>query len=305
MRKFLLVSLLCFVFLPLAARAGLGVSPAYLTNEHAAPGASFSKQLVLSRSNAADELSVFVELPKGLEKWIKIKQGSSFKIPKGVQQFPIDVLFSIPPDADYELKEGILSLVAVPVAPKEGGTVSVAQGAGVKVKINVSDKEFYSFKITGVRVLPMETGWPVRLAIGLENLGNVRVRPSNVHLEIHDDYRVVKILSVDIADLDWVEPFEPKEIIAEVKAELLPGQYWIDYEIYGKNQLLVKQSTRFDVWPSWTLVKKSFSRIVKDYLLASPFRIAAASAASLLLFEALIVLAAWLIKKLVKKKKKD
>ncbi|TAN40442.1 MAG: hypothetical protein EPN22_17330 [Nitrospirae bacterium] len=297
MRKFFLLAAAVWLFLPFKAKAGFGVSPAFVINESASPGSVFAETIVISRSNARDSLSVSAQLPERLQGWVEIKPGLSFVIPSGVARFPVQAVFRVPKDADYGLYEDVLSFAAASSAEKKPGQVAVALGAAVKLKINVTDKEYYDFKIISAGVLPNEEGWPFVFAVKIKNLGNVFVRPSRIKLAIYDDARANPLWSKDYYNFERAEPFSEKEILVSENIDLKKGKYWVEYEIYKKGELTLADKVRFEVFPAWTLRKKPFGLLVKEYFMGSPLRIAAAASGGTLLIVGLAILTVWLIRR--------
>jgi len=256
----------------LEVKAGFGISPPRVWNDRLVPGSHFEQNIVLTRSNPSDPIEIMVEMDAPeIENWISIDKGKNFTYPAGLEQFPIIVKIDVPEDAGYSTYYGKMTIKASPVGAK--GQVTVALGAVVDLKLRVSGEKFSDFKTRGVGISDLEEGWPLKFSVSLENLGNIRVRPSKVHLEIFDDYHQQKFKSGDIVQMSWVESFKIGVSQGEMAVDLKAGQYWADYEVYKDEEKILEDRIRFYVYPPGTLIPPPLSVRVKDFITASPLRI--------------------------------
>ena len=252
--------------------AGFGISPPRVWNDHLVPGSSFEQKITLSRSDPKEpvEITVEIEAPE-IKNWIKIAEGEKFIYPAGQQQFPMTVIVEVPQDAGYGTYYGKMNIKAAPVGAE--GQVRVAIGAQADIRLRVSGEEFSDFKIRGISVPDIEEGWPLKFIVNLENLGNVKVRPSRVYLEIFDNFHQEKLASGEILEMSWVDPFKVGNSEGVMAVDLKSGQYWVDYEIYKNEDLVLKDKIRLNVHLPGTLIPSPLFERLKDFLTASPLRL--------------------------------
>lgn len=297
----LIVGLLINLSLVPNALAGFGISPPLVYNEHLVPGSRFEQEIILSRSDPKEpvEISVEIEAPE-IKDWIKIGQGEKFIYPAGQQQFPMTVIVEVPQDAGYGTYYGKMNIKAAPVGAE--GQVRVAIGAQVKIQLRVSGEGFSDFKIRSVSVPDIEEGWPLKFVVNLENLGNVKVRPSRVYLEIFDNFYQEKLASGEILEMSWVEPFKVGTSEGVMAVDLKSGQYWVNYEIYKNKDLVLKEKIRLNVHLPGTLIPPPLFEKLKDFLTASPLRLMLFTFLATLILVVLIIGAIFGWKKLKRKK---
>ncbi len=257
-----------------SALAGFGISPPWIINEHAVPGSHFEKKITISQEKADKPLRVTVIIDGAVVKdWIKIKQSDEFIIPAGARQFPVNFIIDVPEDTDYGFYEGKISFRATPPDAKGGGQVTVALGAQADIKIKVTGDEFYDFKIMTVTIPELEEAWPVKIVVKLQNLGNVKVKPSKVSIDIYDDYRTVLLGSKDITEMSPVNSFVVGESAGELPIKLDVGRYWGEVKVYKMGDLVFQDKLRFSVVPKWTFIKKPLLKKIGDFITASTLRI--------------------------------
>lgn len=283
----LLVVVLFSMSVALEVRAGFGISPPRVWNDYLVPGSHFEQIITLTRSDPKNPIEIEAKIEADeIKDWIKIKEGNKFTYPAGQKQFPITVIIDVPEDAGYSTYYGEITIKAVPVGA--GGQVTVALGAVVDVKLKVSGDEFSDFKIRGINISDLEEGWPLKFIVNLENLGNVKTRPSRVHLDIFDDYHQQNLKSGDISNMSWVESFKVGESQGEMAVNLKSGQYWADYEIYKNDTLFLKDKIRFYVYPRGTIIPPPLWERIKNFITASPLRLAIITFAGTLILISLI-----------------
>jgi len=285
------------------SQAGFGISPPRIWNDYLTPGSHFEQTITLSRSEPKEpvEITVEIDAPE-IKDWIKIDKGEKFIYPAGPQQFPMTVIVDVPEDAGYSTYYGKMTIKAAPVGVK--GQVIVALGALVDIKLRVSGEEFSDFKIRNIGIPDFEEGWPLKFFIELENLGNVKVRPSKVHLDIFDNFHQQKLKSGDIIQMNWVEAFRVGESEGELAVDLKSGQYWADFEIYKNENLVLRDKIRFNVHFEGTLVPKSLFKQAKEFLTASATRLILFTFLGTLILIGLIILGIFSWKRYKKRKLK-
>lgn len=270
----LLIALLLLV-VAFEARAGFGISPPRVWNERLAPGSHYEQVITLTRSDPDNPVEIVIEVDAPeIKDWVRIDKGNKFIYPAGEQQFPMTVIVDVPEDAGYSTYYGKMTVKAVPTDSK--GQVTVALGAVIDFKLRVSGEKFSDFKIKGISIPDMEEGWPLKLVVSLKNIGNVKTRPSKVHLDIFDNYHSTKLFSGDITQMSWVDSFKDGKSEGELMADLKPGQYWADYEVY-KGEETVTGKIRFNVLLAGELTPKSvtekISETIKNFFSGSPLRL--------------------------------
>ena len=263
-RLFVFFSFLTFFALGNVVYAGFGISPPWIENQHAFPGATFERTITITQEKAPRDLKVAVTVTGAdVAKWISVKNGNEFIIPASVTQYQIDFVVQIPQEIPFGFYEGTIDIVAKD--PQRGeGQVAIALGAQARVKINVSDEEFSDFRIQETSLPDIEEGWPLEVHVLLENLGNRVVRPSRVALKIWDDLHTRQLYSYDITDMTFVEPFLTSQSVGVVAPNLPVGQYWGEIEVYKEGELVLGDRIRFDVFPRWTLEGKPIVRALYD-----------------------------------------
>ncbi len=241
--------------------AGFGVSPPKVLNHQLLPGSRFEQTIYLVQSKPDKELAATVEIDAPeIEDWISIDQGLEFIIPAGVQQFPIRVSVDVPKEAEFKSYEGQMWIKTLPTDMEEKrGMVTVALGAIITFDLKVSTEEVYGFMVRGLSITNVEEGRPIKVGITLQNVGNVRDRPTKIHIDVYDQYHDKLLYSGDAVDLKYVEPFQTKTITGKFKAELAIGSYWADIWVYKDGNILVEDKRVFYVVERTGLLYKVFS----------------------------------------------
>jgi len=245
--KISLILIITSLFLLLAAdfAFGFGVSPPRIINDHLIPGAHFEQTIILTQAEPDRPLKIRVVMQApDIEDWLTLEPGREFTIPEGIQQFPLKVSIDVPKDTAYERYEGEFIVEALTGGE---GQVSIITGAVVQLRLRVSGEEYADFKLRGIDVPNIEQGDPVKVKIKLENLGNVKIRPSKVFVRIFDQYQKKLLEKGEAVNMGYVKPFEKGEVIAELPAKLEIGEYWAEVDIYKQEQLLLKDKRYFKV----------------------------------------------------------
>jgi len=303
-----LISLIvCLVFLfPYCTKAGFGISPPRVWNDYLVPGSHFEQTITLTRSNPDNPIKIITEIDApDIKDWITINQGKEFIYPAGPQQFPITIVINVPEDAGYSTYYGKMTIKTAPI--EETGQVTVALGAVIDFKIRVSGEQFSDFKTRGISIPDLEEEWPLKFVVILENLGNVKTRPSKVHLEIFDDYHQTRLKSGDITNLTWVDSFKTGNSEGQMAISLASGQYWAEYEVYKDEQMILKDKIRFYVYPPGTLIPPPFLTRLINFLTATPLRLVLSTFLGTLILITIIIIGIkyWKIFRKRKNKKKS
>jgi hypothetical protein len=295
--SFILIS---FLFAFDLKAGGFGITPPRIWNEYLVPGSHFEQTITLTRSEPDNGIQIETQTDApDIKGWIKIKEGEKFIYPADSKQFPMTVIIDVPTDAGYGNYYGKINIKAIPVGST--GQVTVALGAVVDLKLRVSGEEFSDFKIQGINIPDIEEKWPLKVLVTLQNLGNIKVRPSRVHLDIFDDYHEQNLKSADITSMTWVDSFKTGSSEGELSISLSPGQYWADYEIYKNDVLTAKDKIRFYVKLEGSIVPLPLLERIKRFIMASPLRLVLFTALATLI----LVISILGIVKIIKKRKNN
>ena len=221
-----------------------GISPPRVFNDHLIPGARFEQIITLTQAQPEQPLRIEVEITAPeIKDWIKIEPGLDFVIPAGKQQFPMRVTVNVPKDAGYDTYEGEISITAIPTSG--GGQVAILAGAVADIKIRVSGEEFSDFRLKNMNVSNIEEGMPIKVTMRLENLGNVKVRPSKIYLRIYDQYHQNLLQEGEAENITWAEPFKTENVIANLPTKIGVGEYWAEVEVYKNDEELILKDKRY------------------------------------------------------------
>jgi len=245
----LIVSFIGMFGLTCIVEAGFGVSPPWVKNNYLTPGSHFEQTVYLSRGNPDQELmaEVTIDAPE-IASWLTIEKGLRFPLPEGIKQFPMKVLVDVPADAAYGSYHGYIRVRAI--SQGQPGQVSTILGARIDVDLVVTEKGYADFKIKGAPFIPdVELGTPMVVLVNIENIGNVRIRPSKVHVDIYDISHKILLRSGDITEMEWVEPFETRQVGGELLMDLGLGEYWADVTVYKDGESLGVYKIHFEVVP--------------------------------------------------------
>jgi hypothetical protein len=224
-----------------------GVSPPYVKNDHLIPGSRFETVIYLVRSTPDQEVMVeaSIDAPQ-IEDWIRIEKGSEFPLPKGVQQFPMKVIVDVPEDADLGHYQGYIR-VRANASDDENGQVSLLSGARIDLDLKVGEEGFADFEVRGISIPDFEIGSPLNVLVKIENKGNVRTRPSRIHVDVYDLSHKKILKSVDVEETTWVGAFETKQVEGSAQVDLEIGEYWADVIIYKDGESLGITKVYFQV----------------------------------------------------------
>lgn len=251
----ILVIVLGILVLGNFVQAGLGISPPLVKNHHLLRGSHFEQTVHLSRGDPRETLLAQVEIDAPeIKDWISIRPGMEFTLPAGQHLVPVTVVINVPQDAELGQYKGHIRIKTMPERP-EPAPVIVALGARVDLDLKVVEEEFLSFNIRTWEILPLEEGWPVKIAFTIENVGNVKARPLKVLLDVYDHRNEILLASGEVTDLDYVEPFATQQIIAEFPIDLAEGRYWARVKVYKDEKEVIEYSDGFDVLAKGTLAK--------------------------------------------------
>ncbi len=262
MKRISLIVLLALAALMLGPRAtfdaqaeGFGIMPPYVTNNSLVQNSHYEQTIILVRGDPTQDLKaeVTINVP-GANDWISIDRGTEFTMPAGTQQMPMIVSVNVPANAKLGRYTGNIQVVVSPLTGPTPGTVGITIGAQIDVNLQVIDQKMVDFKVRRVTMSNTEVGsslwWmhfpgKILFTMDMENVGNVAGSPDKVTFEFRE-YLTQKVLETETNTnrMDSVDPFQSKQVIAEVPTYLPQGSYRVFYQIFGRDdQDVVGQGT--------------------------------------------------------------
>lgn len=240
-----LIVLLPFILVK-PAMAGFGVSPAEIYNDSLKPGATFDKEIVLSRSTADENLKVVIETELGeAESWFTFNPGKEFIFAKGENRKTVKITVSVPKNANLKNYKGVLRIKASSVDSASSG-VSIVQGARMEVNLVTTSINLDLLNIKGLNMPEVEFQKPLKLLVNVENNGNTEIAPSKIILEI-EDLNKNTIETQEVTKLEKVSANTTKEITAEFKNNLNSGEYFGIIKVYLDDKLIRSDRLVFKV----------------------------------------------------------
>jgi len=232
--------------LPLSVHAGFGVSPPQINEEHAVGGASFDRTIYLVQGNPDRDLPVSVSVEsKDSKDWISFPNGNSFVIPKGVQQFPLEVHLAIPQDTPLGIYKAFIRIATTPDKATGAGQVAVAIGARVDVEITVGDEVFSQYTVGELKILDIAVGDPLQATLKIRNTGNVPTAPVGASFELFDKFGAIRLAFVQVGAEDFVSvpSFSEKEVALSFPVDLVlaEGEYWGHVKVFDDKGNVVQQ----------------------------------------------------------------
>lgn len=249
-------------------QAGFGISPPFVrTKQPIFPGSHFEQKITLLRSDAEEELvaRISVEAPD-IAGWITVKQGLEFDLPPGKLQVPMIVTVDVPDSAAVGNYQGHLNIQIVPKNRNTGGGVAIALGARVDIDLEVTDVAFIDFVIKRITIPEFEKlrkpwNWKIfsyfferlEAVMKIENVGNVAVAPSKVHIDVYDLTEKRLLESYDDKSIAKIEPFSTKSVKASFPTKLGVGEYWAKIRVYKENKIIHNDKIIFAVKPAGSI----------------------------------------------------
>jgi len=232
----------------------LGISPPWVINHELLRGSHFEKTVYITQGTPEELLHAIAEInvPENMKSWVTVKPGKEFTIPL-VKLFPVTIAIDVPLDAKLGSYGGEIRITTQPET--KGGEPSVSIGIGVAIELDLAvvEKEFIDYTVQNLSFLPMEEGWPVKIAFIIDNRGNGKVRPSKVSLEIYDSSERQLLGSAEDSDLTYVDPFKRGDSLAEFPVNLAAGSYFGKVKVYKTEEEVVEFKFPFEVFKKGTL----------------------------------------------------
>ena len=263
---FILISLI-----PQLVQAGFGISPPYVWNDNLTRGSVYEQKIVIVRGADDTEepwrITLTTELGKA-EKWISIDKGMDFVMPVGETNVSIIVRVDVPQKAKYDNYKGKIRLKAVPDRSIEEGGVSIALGTVIDVDLNVSENKIYDFKVINVKLQDIEAGYDrkwfgfksgiIKFAMNIENIGNAKVAPEKVILDIYNSTTNEFLESLENYNrLTKVRSFTTDNVLAKFKTKLPVGGYKVIFKIYKEDKIVREGDSYLSILPPGTLPKEA------------------------------------------------
>lgn len=260
-----LVSLLIFFAGMRIALAGFGISPPAIKEDRLVKGSRLEKTIYLVQGDPKEDVSmgVIVDSPN-ISDWISFKQGKEFIIPKGVQQFPLDVIINVPKDAPLDIYKAFIRISTKPEELKEAGRVAIALGGRVDVQLTVGEGIIYDYVVAGIQIFDVKEGKSPKVSIDVENRGNVPAGPSNASFELFNKFGNIRLAYAEASGFERIEPFSTGESTIEfpIDIRLAVGEYWGNVKIYDDKGVVIKElRTVFNV-NKRTLLEKSIIPLI-------------------------------------------
>jgi len=280
--------------------AGLGISPSDWVEKNGLVGQQIEKTFTLSRSDTAEDLYFTSKITGDLTDWIKIKNGDSFVIKQGQQQFPVNIILSIPQNAEKKGYKGEIRLNSGSKT-EQTGQVGVLLSALIRIDLTVSDEPFLSYDVLQIEVPKQEEGEFVNVILKIWNKGNIEAKPTKLIIDILDKFNTTKIDSQIITDfsaITGVSSFSEGQIEVPIPIQLQPEQYWASISVYQDEKILKSDVVTFDIVEAGSLKPIN---AVGEALKNNTYLLIAGIVLSVILIFVIIIF----VVRLFKKRKKD
>jgi len=243
---------LFFFSIPNISLAGFGISPPAIIEDKLVKGSSFDKTIYLIQGNPVEDTAIEVSVDDtSIKSWISISPGTSFVIPKGVQQFPMIVTIHVPKDATLGQYKTFIRTRTVPKIEEgqTGAGVSISLGGRIDVDLTVGEGVFYSFKIKSIKLLSIKETESPQAQIRIENLGNVPAGPDTGTFELFNNFQDIRLVYVQGLSFEKVPAFKTETIISKfpLPVRLSPGEYWGVLRLYDDDKLIREHKEVFNV----------------------------------------------------------
>ena len=203
--------------------AGFGISPGEIYNDTLKPGSKFETEIVLSRSEADEDLKIIIETELGeTESWIKFEPSKEFLFLKGEKRKTIKAVVDVPNNAPTKNYKGLIRIKASSVDPANSG-VSIVQGARMEVTLVTTSLNINLLTVKSTKIPEVSEGKSIILYANIENNGNTEIAPDKVTLEIQ---RLNKdfVETQEITKIEKIAPNTTKELVLEFKNNNLPSE---------------------------------------------------------------------------------
>lgn len=249
----------------LPARAGFGVSPPLIEEDHLVRGISLERVIYLVQGAPERDVPVELKVDSEVSDWVSFPQGMPITIPKGVQQFPLVVKIDVPQDAELGKYGGEIRITAVPQRADEGGEVAVALGGLVKLDLTVGDGVVSQYALKQIKISDIKEGEDPRADIEIANTGNVAAGPDMVTFELFNKFGELRLAYAESDGFAKVPAFTEGGSIVSFPMDIYiaPGEYWGHVKVYEDQKMVGELRTVFNV------KKKSLIELALPYALGA------------------------------------
>ena len=229
----------------LSVHAGFGVSPTNINSEYLKPGASFTQEFTLSRSDATTDMNIqIVPDLDNIDSWFTFDPGKTFVFKRGQTTQKFKVIVNVPDDAKYTNYSGVIRVNALPSEQAVGG-VSITQGVRLDAGLTVTEQDIRSLSILSIKALDSQEGKPIRIEIVGQNIGNVDASPT-LKVTVMDMLMNV-VEEHEAANFGFVKPNETETLIAEIESKLPTGEYFINVQVLLDGKILREERLVFNI----------------------------------------------------------
>jgi hypothetical protein len=225
--------------------------------------------LVQDQPNQDLPIKAVFDIPQSIRSWISVNPGETFSIPKGVRQFPVEIVIDVPKDTTLGDYHGTVTFVSNPSAE---GQVVIALAVQVDMSIKVGTDIYRKFAVPLIRPLDIEEGWDPRIYVKFNNEGNVPEAFDGAIFELFDQFGGARLAYAQRRgqnEFPQIPPFTIQEFTVEfpVDFHLGIGQYWASVVFYQNEKAVASQRTVFNVLKRGSLSTplQRFINSVKDY----------------------------------------
>jgi hypothetical protein len=250
-RTFLILLALAGIGIPVSLHAGFGVSPGVIEETRLVPGASFERVIYLVQGDPKVDLPATISIESSdIEDWISFKEGTSFTIPAGVQQFPLTVRITAPPDTPLGEYKAFIRINTTPQSDPDN-QVTIALGGRVDVRLVVGDEVVTSFEVMNIDIRDIKENHDPTADIIIQNTGNAPVAPDHVSFELFNKYGDIRLGYAETDAFEKIAAFSKETITASfpIDIRLAPGEYWGHILVYDDTGVVKELRTVFNVLP--------------------------------------------------------
>ncbi len=244
--------------------AGFGVSPPGIIEDRLIKGSHLERTIYLVQGDPKEDVNIGIDIESDkIKNWIHFENGNEFVIPKGIQQFPLNVIIDVPQDAELGIYKAFIRISTKPKPIEGGGNVSIALGGRIDVDLTVGEGIFSDFNVRRIDILNIKEGESLKASITIENLGNVPVKPDRVSFELFNKYGDLRLAYGETIDLKEVASFKTESFIVEfpIDIKLGIGEYWAVVKVYKNGAVTKEMKTVFNVNPNPKSITNIFNAL--------------------------------------------
>jgi LPXTG-motif cell wall-anchored protein len=259
---------LFFLLPPQATYAAFGISPPFLNADHLVPGTKYVQTIYLVQDQPNTDLNIQTNLQvdPAIASWVSLNTGTTFVIPQGTRQFPVQVTVAVPQNAGLGVYHGNLTFTTM---PSSAGQVTIALGVQVAINLTVGSGTFEKYSIPLISPVDIQEGQNPMVNVKFENDGNVSEAFDGATYALYDQYDSVRLAYVQKSDnFPSVPPFTIKDFTVQFPLDfyLGVGEYWGVVTFYKNGQVIASQKMIFNVLKA-TFMDKAI-RIAEDNWIA-------------------------------------